>query len=194
MLLDDMNPVETKKGLKDKLLSNPWSDSFIEIIVTLIVSNIALLLSGLITLLRKPNGTDSLVTIIDFVYSAIKPSDITVYIFAFIAPAIWIMFRRMKYWKNSTLWVCMLVVQIVMIFFLSVIFSLTVTNELNNIDVAGNILTWCFFIALAVWYFSLVYQKKYIDDPASQIKRLSPGGDRTVSLIASLESERDKYE
>lgn len=194
MLLDNKTTTETKIGLKEKILTNPWSDSFVEVFITLAISNFAIIIAAVVALLLLPDGADSGKTIIEIAYKSLRPTELTVYIFGFIAPTIWIMFRHMRYWKHTTLWVVMLLAQIAIILFATIIFSLAISESLRNISLAEKLLAWCFAIALLVWYSSLVYQKKFIDDPASQIKRLSPGGDRPVSLIDSLESERDKYE
>lgn len=194
MLLDDISRPAAKGRLLDKILSNPWLDSLIEVLVTLAISNLAIIIAAVVSLLMLPDGADSGKTIIEIAYKSIRPTELTVYIFGFIAPAIWIMFRRVRYWRHTGLWVVMLVAQLVIIVFATIVFSLAISETLKNYSLAESLLIWCFLCALVVWYANLVYQKKFIDNPSSQIKTPSPGNDSGSQILAALESERNKYE
>jgi hypothetical protein len=196
MLLDEsaQYPIEVKRGLKDWIFSNPWLDSLVEVFITIAISNLAIIIAAVVSLLLQDAGADPGKTIIGIAYKAIKPTEIIVYIFGFIAPAIWIMFRHMRYWRHTAIWIVMLLFQFISIMFATIVFSLATSESLKNTELAETLLVWCFLSSLVAWYGSLVYQKKFIENPASQIKTLVPGNDSGSDILAALELERGKYE
>jgi len=191
LLTNESVATEKDSSRWKKILDNPWLGSLIEVIFTLIVSNFAILIAVFVYMLghsQEPENTFQTV-FFSVVNKNIKSTEIIVFILALIAPAMWIMFKHIRLWRHTGQWIILLVLQVVVVLSTSIIFAMSITDTLKNTDLADSWAYFCFCVALCAWYWTLVYQKKFIDSAGEQIEKPKPGKESGSDVLAALRGQ-----
>lgn len=181
-------PTAKKTSLWEKVWGNPWVASFIEVVFTLLVSNFAILIAVFVYLLGQPQQHESTFWTVFFavVNKNIKATEIIVFILALIAPAMWIMFKNIRLWRHTVLWIVLLAIQVVVVLSTSIIFAMSITDTLKNTNLANSWAYICLFAALCVWYSTLVYHKKVIENAVDKVERPKPGKESGSDVLEAL--------
>lgn len=174
-----------------KAWSNPWVVSLLEVFFTLLVSNFAILIAAFVYLLgqSEPQETAFWSVFFAVISKNIKSTEIIVFILGLIAPAMWIMFKHIRLWRHTVLWVVLLAIQAVVVVSTAIIFAMSITDTLKNRDLANFWAYWCFGAAICVWYSTLVYQKKVIESAADIVERPKPGRESGSDVLAALRGQ-----
>ncbi len=191
LLTNESVATEKDSSRWKKILDNPWLGSLIEVVFTLIVSNFAILIAVFVYMLghsQEPENTFQTV-FFSVVNKNIKSTEIIVFILALIAPAMWIMFKHIRLWRHTGQWIILLVLQVVVVLSTSIIFAMSITDTLKNTDLADSWAYFCFCVALCAWYWTLVYQKKFIDSAGEQIEKPKPGKESGSDVLAALRGQ-----
>ena len=191
LLTNESVATEEDSSRWKKILDNPWLGSLIVVVFTLIVSNFAILIAVFVYMLghsQEPENTFQTV-FFSVVNKNIKSTEIIVFILALIAPAMWIMFKHIRLWRHTGQWIILLVLQVVVVLSTSIIFAMSITDTLKNTDLADSWAYFCFCVALCAWYWTLVYQKKFIDSAGEQIEKPKPGKESGSDVLAALRGQ-----
>ncbi len=170
------------------MISNPGVDSALEVAFTLLVSNLAILFAVFIYMLMHQPEKSFWEVLMTVIKDKIKPTEIIVFILGFIAPAMWIMFKNIHFWRHTALWFIFLGVQAFVVISTAIIFAMAITETLMNTELAQYWANWCLLAALVVWYATLVYQKKVIEDPGNRLKTPRPGKESGSDVLAALKA------
>ncbi|WP_417277262.1 hypothetical protein [Castellaniella sp.] len=163
-----------------------WAISAYEVLFTVVVSNLAIFLAVFIKALTNAEDQSFSFLFENLFQESIKPTEIIVFVLALIAPAMWIMVRNIRLWRHSYLLLLFLAVHIAIIVSTSVIFSLALSSTLHNTNLAFYWAKVCLSISLLVWYFTLVYHKKVIESPASNLATPKPGKESGTDVLNEL--------
>jgi hypothetical protein len=191
LLTTDPICTDNKLNLWKELWGNPWFASLIEVIFTLLVSNLAILIAVFVYMLGHPQtpGNTFWTVLVAVVNKNIKSTEIIVYILALIAPAIWIMFKHIRLWRHTGQLIFLLVLQIGVVLSTAIIFAMSMTDTLKNTNLANFWAYFCLIVALGAWYWTLVYQKKVIDSAWDKVERPKPGKESGSDVLAALRGQ-----
>jgi hypothetical protein len=184
MVLDSNSEVSKRSEYWRRVYTNPWVVSLLEVLFALVISNFAILIAVFIQMLIDQRGLGFSSIFLEIVGEKIKPTETIGFILGFIAPSMWIMVRHFRAWRHGSLFFAFLLVQALVILSSAIIFSLAVSETLRNADLAQSWVYWCLIFALAVWYSTLVYQRKVLDSVV--IETPKPGAESGSNVLASL--------
>lgn len=173
-----------------RAMENAWIASAVEVAFALTVSNLAILISVFVYFLMQDSGINDLDATINTFKTSIKPTEIIVYILGFIAPAIWIIVKNLRLWRHLGLLFFFLAIQAIVVLSTSIIFALSIAQTLRNVNFAIHWAWGCLAAALAVWYFTLVYQKSVLDRLGGQVHKPKPGQESGSAVLAALEAKQ----
>lgn len=191
VLTTDSPSIEKKSNPLATFWRNPWVASGIEVGFTLLVSNFAILIAVFVYLLGQPSQQENVfwTVFVSVVNKNIKSTEIIVFILGLIAPAMWIMFKHIRLWRHTALWIILLLVQAGVVFSTALIFAMSITETLKNTNLANFWANLCLAAALIVLYSTLVYQKKFIEGAGDRVERPKPGKESGSDVLAALRGQ-----
>jgi len=169
-----------------RIIKSSWAISAYEVLFTVVVSNLAIILAVFIKALTNAEEQSFSFLFKNLFQESIKPTEIIVFVLALIAPAMWIMVRNIRLWRHSYLLLLFLAFHAAIIVSTSVIFSLALSSTLHNTNLALYWAKLCLSISLLVWYLTLVYHKKVIESPASNLSTPKPGKESGSDVLNEL--------
>lgn len=189
MVLNETDAEATSSRWK-MIGKNPFFTSTIEIAFALIISNAAVFISIFVALLISKEQSANLLSVTAQTFrTSIKTTEIVVYILGFLAPVMWTMVTSIRAWRHFGFLLILIGIQFIVIISTSLIYALSIANVLNNQALANRWAWWSLLIALAVWYATLVYDKKVLRNVDELIARPKPGKESGTDVLASLRGE-----
>lgn len=171
---------EIKLKLVKHLQAPGWSAA-VEVAFTLVVSNMALGIVVFITFLVDRERVVSAATIWTRLSESINPTEVLVYILAVITPTLWYMAvnaRARKYLKGFT-WI--LLSQCFLIVGSAIVFALAKTGMTLNERILTPFAWGSFFMAVAIWYGVLVFQKGAKEGPHVDATDIAAKGGKAIA-------------
>lgn len=158
--------------LLKKIFSSDYFIAAYEVVFTLLISNVIILISAFFVLLEQGSSTSLADVFLGQVSKFVKPAEVIILVLALVAPAAWIILEHIDGWKHLRFGLVLIGTQFVILFLASCLYIAALNNKLNNVDLANTAAITFFFLALLVWYVTLVYKRKVIDKSGTQLKML----------------------
>jgi len=175
--------------------SAPWRDkylspilwSLLEVIFTLVVSNLAIFAGIFVYKLINPE-TAAVGDVFLLHLNKLQYKDLIVFVFGIAAPSIWILVRNQRLWRHYKFCGFLFVLQCGVVISVGLIYSLSLADVVKNVDFAEYWASRCFYGAVFMWFITLCYQKIVIDKSSDGISAPNNAGQSAANLLNSLRS------
>lgn len=181
-----MNLCEHLSPLWEKYLS-PIYWSFLEVLFTLLVSNLAIIFGIFVHQLLQDKTAPMLGVILTHLHN-LQYRDLIIFVFGVAAPSIWILGRNQRVWRHYKFCAFLFILQWGVVISVGLIYALSLAGVVKNVELAEVWAKYCFFSAVIMWFITLCYQKIVLDKSSNNISAPDNAGQSAADLLNNLRS------
>lgn len=137
-----------------------YVDSVWEFLLVYLFSNIPYIALVLVHLLGTENAHVNFSTLYTVIAQNVKSGEILIYVSTLLAPFVYVMWQYHRSRKNFPLYGLFVFLTGAVYFYCLIVFSMYRTGSIKNAPLVEDTSLYFYFLALVLWYFSLVFARK----------------------------------